>query len=284
VEGIMKYILFNPKAKNGNTLEHIKKQYLTMTDVKTISVLDKEDYENCINSLTEEDTIILIGGDGTLNRFINDIKDKNVKGKILFNTAGTGNDFYTDVKEKEDGDLIEINKYINNLPKAIINGKEYLFINGIGFGIDGYCCEEGDRLQAKSDKPVNYTAIAIKGLLFKYKAPRGKVTVDGVTKEYKRIWLAPTMKGRYYGGGMMVTPEQNRLSDDKLVSSVVWHKSSKLKTLMIFPSIFKGEHVKHTKFIEIVKGHHIIVEFDRPTALQIDGETVSGVTKYEVIA
>ena len=53
---------------------------------------------------------------------------------------------------------------------------------------------------------------------------------------------------------------------------------------MIFPSIFKGELGKQKKLIDIKTGRHTIVEFDRPTALQIDGETVSGVTKYEVIA
>ena len=280
----MKYILYNPKSKNGNTSEEIKNQYLSIADVTTIDVLDKEVYTKCINSLTKDDTIIIIGGDGTLNHFVNDVKDLDITAKILFNTAGTGNDFYNDVKDNEDGKLIEVNKYIKSLPKAIINGKEYLFINGIGFGIDGYCCEEGDRLQAKSTKPVNYTAIAIKGCLLKYKAPRGKITIDGVTKEYKRIWLAPTMKGRFYGGGMNIAPQQNRLAEDNSVTSVVWHKSSRLKTLMIFPSVFKGEHTKYTKYIEIVKSHHTIVEFDRPTPLQIDGETVSGVTKYEVIA
>ena len=208
----MKYILFNQNSKNGNNLEHIKQQYLSMGDVDSISVLDKDAYANCINNLKEEDTVILIGGDGTLNHFVNDVKNLDLKAKILFNATGTGNDFYTDVKNENDGELIEINKYIKHLPKAIINGKEYLFVNGIGFGIDGYCCEEGDRLQALSDKPVNYTSIAIKGLLFKFKAPSGKVTVDGVTKEYKKIWLAPTMKGRFYGGGMMVAPEQDRLA------------------------------------------------------------------------
>ena len=279
----MKYILYNSKSKNGTTLEHIKEQYLTISEVTTIDVLDNEVYMNCLKSLNEEDTVILIGGDGTLNHFVNDVKDLNIKAKILFNSSGTGNDFYTDVKNSNDGELIEVNKYIQNLPKAIINDKEYLFINGIGFGIDGYCCEEGDRLQALSDKPVNYTAIAIKGLLYKYKAPRGKVTVDGVTKEYKKIWLAPAMKGRFYGGGMMVAPEQDRLNDET-VTSVVWHSTGKLTTLMRFSSIFKGEHVKYTKMIDVVKGKHIVVEFDRPTALQVDGETISGVTKYEVFA
>jgi diacylglycerol kinase family enzyme len=58
------------------------------------------------------------------------------------------------------------------------------------------------------------------------------------------------------------------------------HKKSKLKTLMVFPSIFKGEHVKHTEMVEVLTGHRIHVEFDQPTALQIDGETVLGVTEY----
>ena len=53
---------------------------------------------------------------------------------------------------------------------------------------------------------------------------------------------------------------------------------------MVFPSIFKGEHVKHKELVWLMRGHHITVEFDRPTALQIDGETVLGVTTYSVTA
>ena len=53
---------------------------------------------------------------------------------------------------------------------------------------------------------------------------------------------------------------------------------------MIFPSIFKGEHVKKTKFVSVMKGKEITVEFDRPTSLQIDGETIVGVTKYSAVA
>ena len=61
---------------------------------------------------------------------------------------------------------------------------------------------------------------------------------------------------------------------------VIWHGSGKLKTLMVFPSIFKGEHVKHTECIDIVKADEVTVKFDKPCALQIDGETILGVTEY----
>lgn len=280
----MKYVLFNPLSRNGSNLESVKEKYSKEDNTILASVLDTNEYTNILKNLTSDDELVIVGGDGTLNHFINDSKDINIPCDIYFNTSGTGNDFYNDVKQDEDPDLILINKYIKNLPKVIVNDKEYLFINGVGFGIDGYCCEVGDELQKKSNKPVNYTSIAIKGLLFKYKRPNAKITVDGITKEYKRVWLAPTMKGKFYGGGMKVAPEQDRNNEDKFVTNVVMHKKGKLKTLMVFPTIFKGEHVKHTKMVDIRKGHHIIVEFDRPTALQIDGETIRNVLKYEVIA
>jgi diacylglycerol kinase family enzyme len=92
------------------------------------------------------------------------------------------------------------------------------------------------------------------------------------------------MNGRFYGGGMMPTPEQDRLSDDGRLSLLVFHRSGKLKTLMVFPSLFKGEHVKHTKIAEVLTGYDISVEFDRPTALQIDGETVTAVSSYRARA
>ena len=63
---------------------------------------------------------------------------------------------------------------------------------------------------------------------------------------------------------------------------MLFHGSGKLKTLMIFPSIFKGEHVKYKKNITILQGKSISVRFSRPASLQIDGETVLGVTEYSV--
>ena len=91
------------------------------------------------------------------------------------------------------------------------------------------------------------------------------------------------MNGRFYGGGMMSAPEQNRLGKDRTVSTMVMFNSGKLNTLIVFSSIFKGEHVKHTEMCRVLSGREITVEFDKPTALQIDGETVLGVSKYTVV-
>jgi diacylglycerol kinase family enzyme len=176
-------------------------------------------------------------------------------------------------------------EYIRDLPTVTVNGNTYRFMNGVGFGVDGYCCEEGDRMKAEHpDVPVNYTAIAIKGVLGKYKPANALVTVDGVEKKYKKVWIAAAMHGRYYGGGMMCAPEQDRLAEDKQNTLVVWHGSGKLSTLMNFPKIFEGKHVEKKKMIDVVRGKEITVKFDRPCALQIDGETVLDVTSYTVKA
>ena len=80
----------------------------------------------------------------------------------------------------------------------------------------------------------------------------------------------------------MPTPKQERNSGK--LSTMVFYGSGKLKTLMVFPSLFKGEHVKHTNHVAIYEGKEITVEYDRPTALQIDGETILGVTSYTALA
>lgn len=279
----MKYYLYNPKSQNSQNpriaFEKAKdcKEELTM-----INVLEIENCEGLISILKPSDEIYLFGGDGTLNRFINNIQGYRIPCNVYFYSCGTGNDFVKDLDVKPYEDMILINDYIENLPIVTVNGKEYRFINGVGYGIDGYCCEEGDRLQAKGTKKVNYTKIAIKGLFYKFKPVKAKVTVDGVTKEYKHVWLVPTMKGRFYGGGMMIAPNQNRLNQDGKVSTVVLHCASKIKTLILFPSIFKGQLINKTKNCEVITGHNIEVEFSRPTPLQIDGETIKNVTKYTV--
>ena len=88
------------------------------------------------------------------------------------------------------------------------------------------------------------------------------------------------MNGKYYGGGMIPAPNQKRMADDKIISVMIFGGWGRLRTLMAFPGIFKGEHVKK-KCVTVIEGKNIKVEFDGPRPLQIDGETILDVTSYE---
>lgn len=276
-------VFYNPLSNQHQAEAETKKlsEILTGDEIEYIDLLTVGDIREQVSSLDTDVNLIISGGDGTLNRFINDIDGIDIKNRIYFWSSGTGNDFLLSIGE-EKGKLVKINDIIRTLPTVTVNGKDYKFFNGVGFGIDGYCCEVGDQMREKTDKPINYTSIAIKGLLFHFKPVNATVTVDGVTKSYKKVWLAPTMYGGRYGGGMMPTPGQK--VGDSLVSTMVYYGKGKIKSLMVFPSIFKGEHVQHKDMVEIMRGREVSVTFDRPCALQIDGETFTGVTAYSVKA
>ncbi|MBR6782212.1 MAG: diacylglycerol kinase family protein [Clostridia bacterium] len=278
------YILFNPHAGNGTAEEVAKKLAATSSDSVLLNMTAIDGYDSLMAGVTAEDTLTICGGDGTLNRFINDTDEMEIPCEVYYLAVGSGNDFLRDLDKTPDGTPVCITQYIRNLPVTEVKGKTYRFLNNVGFGIDGYCCEEGDAQKAKSTKAVNYTAIAIKGLLFHYKPTSAVITVDGKEYRFKKVWLAPTMKGRYYGGGMMATPAQDRTAEDGKLSVLIFHGSSSLRTLMIFPSIFKGEHIKSEKFVTVLTGYDIKVVFDRPSPVQVDGETISGVTEYTATA
>lgn len=271
------HVLYNPQAGRGTGEQEAGKLKEVLDEIAVTDVTKIEDYSAFFTSIPAEEEIVLCGGDGTLNRFVNNVGEAIASRESYYYACGSGNDFLRDAVQDERG-MVALKPYVEHLPTVCVNGKEYTFINGVGYGIDGYCCEVGDKLRAQTEKPINYAGIAVKGLLFHYKPTRAMVIVDGKEYTFKNVWLAPTMNGKYYGGGMIPCPEQSR-TDDSL-SVLIFHGKSKLKTLMIFPSIFKGEHVKKKKNVTVLKGKEITVKFNEPRTLQIDGETVFGVSEY----
>lgn len=277
-------VLYNARANNGKGYEGTRQIEALFPGevIRFVDVLDIGSYDDVLRAIPKEDRLIISGGDGTLNYLINHIKEDTIKDRrIGYFPSGTGNDFATELGAKR-GELIDdISAYLVNLPTVKVNGQTYKFLNGVGYGIDGYCCEEGDKLKDISDKQINYAGIAIKGILFHFKPRKAFVTVDGVTTEYPYTWLAPVMNGKYYGGGMIPTPNQVRLGEPKKLSVMVYRCKSKVKALATFPNIFKGEHVKKTKVVTVLEGQCIKVRFEQPCACQVDGETILNVSEIE---
>lgn len=273
------YVLYNPVAGGGKVNNDLEILEVVLDDELVFADLTTSGMPACIpEQLEEDDYIILCGGDGTLNRFVNDTAEMEIPNEILYFPCGTGNDFAAEFHRSYGSNPFPVTQYLKELPTVTVKGRTYRFLNGIGFGIDGYCCQEGNRLRQIPGKKINYTMIAIQGLLSKYKPTGATISVDGVMHRFEKVWIAPTMYGKYYGGGMIPAPQQKR--GDRQLSLMVFHDSSKLKTLMIFPSIFKGTITKNHKNVSVYCGREITVTFDQPRPLQIDGETVLDVTTY----
>ena len=213
----------------------------------------------------------------TLNKFANNTYGFEFPCPVYLVGGGTGNDFLNDI-EVPVGQPVDIREYLKDLPVLLVGGREIRFLNGVGLGIDGAVCEEAERIKEKSDKKINYTAVAIGQFLGKYKRPKAKVTIDGEVHEYEKVWMASAMKGRYFGGGMKVAPAQDRKSGKLL--ACVFFGQSRPKTMMVFTKVYDGKHITHKEMLNFFEVDEITVEFDIPTALQLDGEVISGVLSY----
>lgn len=279
----MNYLLYNPLANNSKG-ERDAREWAAgeSAEYEFTSLLDIKDMKAFFDGLKEDDEVILTGGDGTLNRFANDVYGYELKNPVYYVKCGSGNDFFRDNEKYAVNGRIELRRFLKNLPLITVKGIQRRFVNGIGYGIDGETCRIGDIQRATSDKPVSYSKIAIRLLLGSYKLKKATVEVDGKTSTFENVWMASTMKGRYYGGGMMVAPDQDRFNGEGKVSVVTLYKKSRLITLMRFPSLNKGEHVKKKDWVTVRTGKKVTVSFDQPCALQIDGDVIEDVLTYTV--
>lgn len=279
----MIYILYNPLANNSRGQQDAERWAERLTAPATFKSVIDLNFKSFFQKVKPSDEVVLCGGDGTLNRFANDTYGINFKCKLSYAKCGSGNDFYRDVADKEEDGRIDLKPYLKHLPLVKVNGIKRRFLNGIGYGIDGDTCLEGDKIREKDPSAViNYTKIAISLLLSKFKTKVAQIEVDGIKSVFKHVWLATTMNGRYYGGGMMAAPNQDRLNNKHECDLVVFSSIGRIHTLLRFPKYSSGKH-EGKRFVTHIQGKHVKVIFSKPCALQIDGDVVKDVTSYEVI-
>ena len=276
----MTYLLYNLEANNGKGEDSAKRAlpYLFGKELKQVD-LTGLDCKAFLQTLAPADEVVLVGGDGTLNCFVNAVYPTPLPCPFFLFRGGTGNDFLRDVTNADKSrPLVCINDYLQKLPTVTVGTQTRYFLNGIGYGLDGKVCEIADRRKENGKKKNNFGLIAFKELVFQFKPYHARVTVDGKTREFDRVYMAPAMNGRYFGGGFKSAPEQDRLGDT--LTLVVVHDANKAWTISHFPTMLKGTHVKYEDQITLLSGKEIRVEFDRPCALQIDGETILAVRGY----
>lgn len=277
----MHIILVNPLSNNGKTVNEsiklqkkLKKKNIT-ADIR--SLLEIKEVEKFLDHYHEEDYIYIVGGDGTLHRIANSIQGLEIRPKVFLYRSGTGNDFYRSLKQK--GKLVDIKKYLFNLPKVKVNhNKAIYFLNGVGVGLDGMVCYEVNRL-TKPKNRFNYMRLAFKSFI-KSKKFEVDITIDGVNYNIPNAWFISVMNAPYFGGGMKVAPKAHR--ENKELEIIVVKKAPKIILTLIFPTIYFGWHTIFKSFVKFYKGNDIKVTLKEGQYMQVDGEDEYPVIEYEV--
>lgn len=265
----MYLILYNPISRNGANIEVVTKLVKKMRkkheNVESLSLLEIEDPKSFIETLDNDTKIILVGGDGTLNRIANQVIGIEKLPEVYLYKAGTGNDFRRSIKER--GKIVRIDQYLTNLPQSEFENKKVAFLNGVGLGFDGYVCYlvEGSK---NNKTKLNFFVNVFKALK-SFKPSDFEVEVDGVNKQYKKAWFVTIMNSKYLGGGMKMAPKAKRENQDLHV--IIVHGVTKAKIFTLFPLIYLGWHTK-IRGVELLRGNKIKVKAATPAYVQVDGE------------
>jgi diacylglycerol kinase (ATP) len=266
----MDILLYNPLSRNGKNPKFIEKiaKHLRKTGnaVVSYSLLSIDNVDSFLSGCAETDRIIIVGGDGTINRLANVIATLDIKQDIFMYQAGTGNDFVRSLKTK--AKIVPIKKYLSMLPSVHFHDQERLFLNGAGAGLDGFIGHLVNTSKYKKNK-LNYFRHAFEGFA-KFKPISATLTVDGVEFKESKLWFASMMNSPYFGGGMKIAPKANR--NEKKLQLVMVKDVPKWILILIFPTIYLGWHVIFKRWVKVLDADVISIVFDKPTYLQIDGD------------
>lgn len=206
-------------------------------------------------------TIVSVGGDGTHNEVIHGMTGVHVDLGLI--PAGSGNDFVLGLK-LEKNPFKCLKKMRNYVARPIDIGKvnDFSFLNVMGCGIDA------DVIRLLEGKH-GYASGFYHAL--KYHEYKDLIlSVDGQRHKYEQISIIAVANGRFFGNGMMISPDS--VLDDGLLNVIVIHGMSKFKLFSLFPLLYIGQHMKIKKHVKQYKGKNISILSDKFTDFQRDGE------------
>lgn len=270
-------IIVNKHAGSGKALTALNRvEEILKSKSIPYSVFDTEQTHNAIPvakevcSQPDTDTVIVMGGDGTLHEVLNgfDNFDKINLGII---PCGTGNDFASasNLPAETDKSLdVILNgeaKYTDYFQMGDIRG-----INVIGTGIDVDVLVR----YAKHEKRTKSTYLkSLISALLHFKPYRISKTVNGKTTEHSSMVIVAA-NGRFIGGGLEVAPES--VMDDGLIDVVMVDSMSKIAMPFALVKLLKGKILKLKK-TTMERSKEVSFSLLGDGFVQVDGEIYSGV-------
>ena len=212
--------------------------------------------------LNTKNIIIAVGGDGTINRILNNIiGSPNYLGVI---PVGTGNDFYKSIT-KQNKELYE--------KVDVVKINDRYFINIACFGIDA---DVGNNTKIIKNKliPINqrYNASLIY-TFFKYKNKEAEFSSKEESKKGKFTTIV-IANGMYYGGGFNIAP--NSKYNDGLLDIYYAQNLKKYKLPSLVLKIKKGKH-ENSEHINKFQTKEISIKLKEETICNIDGDEIKGI-------
>lgn len=275
----MLYILANERLFKGNkitSLEAVKKVFENAErEYRVILTREKSEVIDSVKAITsdgEENTVVIMGGDGTLHDVINAFVDfeKNSLGLIPF---GTGNDFASGagvpLNVEQAAEIIAYNKprYIDFI--ELSSGLRS--INSVGKGID---VDVLKRTYSSENTGKGKYFMALLASVMKFESINFTVVHDGIEEKHYGL-IAAIGNGPLFGGGIKMFPDAK--IDDGWLELAIVDFISKPKILGALAKLMAGnvKGIKGATFIR-TKAAKLIPERESFT-IQAEGELYDNV-------
>lgn len=285
----MYHIIFNPKSKGSQSrdvcrmvLAQLKVRELDYTLYKTDHARHAEEIAHMLTRGHVPCTILVIGGDGTMNEVLNGIcyPDCVTIGLI---PSGSGNDFAKAAGIPKDPqkalELILSGKTADihyGLMQAGRKNRRFLISCGAGF--DSEVCRETHHSRLKkflslySMGNLVYTIIAIKRMIMRT-VFSAELSGKGEEKHnYDNVTFVTTFNSSYEGGGFRFCPPADPRTGKLYVLCV--HDVPLYQLPPLFPLARIGKHLRFTSKIALRDTYHMNLSFSRPTCIHTDGEVL----------
>lgn len=226
-------------------------------------------------------TLIILGGDGTVNEALQGMTDTS--GVILgYIPTGSSNDLARDLRlPKTPPEALDLILH-GGTPKAMDlatvtydDGSTRHFAVSCGIGFDAAVCEEAlhSKLKLVLNKlglgKLTYLGIALKQLLAA-RAVSCKLSLDDNPPiDIKKVLFVTSMLHRYEGGGFMFCPDADAY--DGILNICAVGDIPKLLVLLALPTAFWGKHYI-VKGITPYTASRIHIETSKPLWVHTDGE------------
>lgn len=260
----MIHIFVNPLAGKGKALQVAAIIEKILQQKNMDFVLYPSQWPDYLQQCTEA---WVVGGDGTLNYFIN--KYNPVKIPMAIIKGGTGNDFAWQlygndtIQQQVERVLAADAKPVDG---ALCNDK--IFLNSIGIGFDGEVLKSMNAIRYIGGH-IGYLLLVIKKI-FSFKEFNFGIQLKN-EKIDARFLIVNIANASRTGGGFKISP-QAIINDGKL-NLVLCKPLSVLKRLRYLPVIEKGKHLQ-LPFISHQLIENVTVVCNNAVFAQLDGELI----------
>ncbi|MHB8490111.1 MAG: diacylglycerol/lipid kinase family protein [Candidatus Dormibacteria bacterium] len=229
-------------------------------------------------------TVIVVGGDGTLNEVVNGFFDPvgvpiGSDAVLALLPSGTGGDFRRAAGIPADlgaaAHLIAsgLSRRIDAGRVEFADGQRRFFINIADCGMGGEVVARVNRSAHKSGGArgsAMFLATSLSTLL-KYQSRIANVDIDGLQVE-RDVRSVVVANGQYFGGGMRVAPAAEL--DDGRFDVVIIAETGRIRALTGIPSLYRGRHVLRSE-VEVHRARVVRVAcVGAPMLFDVEGEQV----------